>query len=257
MSIGIYKKVILSNLKNINLKLIIDKNKKLGNFKIRSISYETNINKEQASRDAIFSVTGENLNFLDVGARDGKLTYLLGINRNLNFDPIFYQKNHAEFCSKFNYYGMDINANVNNNILVGDICSENYIGNNQNYSEFFDVIYSNNVFEHLKNPFIAMKNIDNMLKINGLIITIVPFSHRYHESPGDYFRYTHKGIETILEFCGSYENIISGYDICGRRNNWQGSGEANDIVPLDRFGAWRETWFTVNISKKILKEVIK
>jgi len=44
--------------------------------------------------------------------------------------------------------------------------------------------------------------------------------------------------------------IESGYDIKGRRNNWQGSGLNNDIVPRDNFGAWRETWFTVCVLQK-------
>ncbi len=45
--------------------------------------------------------------------------------------------------------------------------------------------------------------------------------------------------------------LESGYDILGRRINWQDSGSANDIVPVDEFGAWRETWFTVSILRKI------
>jgi SAM-dependent methyltransferase len=214
------------------------------------VGYDATINKEKVSRENIFSVLGNNLNFLDVGARDGRLTYLLGIDGNLNYDKTLHEKNLEEFRSKYNYYGMDINPSDASNILMGDICEPNYIQEHDEFIEFFDVIYSNNVFEHLKNPFIAMKNISAMLKPNGTIITIVPFSQRYHESPGDYFRYTHKGVEALLESCGKFRAIVSGYDLLGRRNNWQGGGDANDIVPLDSFGAWRETWFTVNISKK-------
>ncbi len=35
---------------------------------------------------------------------------------------------------------------------------------------------------------------------------------------------------------GDLEVLETGYDIIGRRNDWQGSGEHNDIVPTDRFG---------------------
>lgn len=47
------------------------------------------------------------------------------------------------------------------------------------------------------------------------------------------------------------EIIAQGYDIDGRRNDWNGTGNSNDYVPRDNFGAWRETWFTVFIFKKI------
>jgi hypothetical protein len=42
--------------------------------------------KEQAAREHVFSLPGNNLTFLDVGARDSRLTYLLGIRRNLEVD---------------------------------------------------------------------------------------------------------------------------------------------------------------------------
>jgi hypothetical protein len=44
--------------------------------------------------------------------------------------------------------------------------------------------------------------------------------------------------------------LVSGYDLRGRRNNWQGDGTAADLVPVDRFGAWRENWFVVTIVRK-------
>ena len=90
-----------------------------------------------------------------------------------------------------------------------------------------------------------------MLKVNGACITIVPFSQRYHESPVDCFRYTHEGIRYLFENEMEIEIIAQGYDIDGRRNNWNGVGLNNDYVPEDNFGAWRETWFTVFIFKKI------
>jgi len=123
--------------------------------------------------------------------------------------------------------------------------------NNDNFLEYFDLVYSNNVFEHLSNPFIAVQNIEKLLKPGGIVITIAPFSIRYHECPSDYFRFTHKGLEQLFNDAGNFETLVSGYDIIGRRNNWQGDGLANDIVPLDKFGAWRENWFVLNISKKL------
>jgi SAM-dependent methyltransferase len=117
----------------------------------------------------------------------------------------------------------------------------------------FDVVYSNNVFEHLEDPFCAARNIWGLCREGGLIVTVVPFAQRHHESPNDYFRYTNRGIEKLFEVAGGVTAIESGYDIIGRRNNWQGSGLNNDIVPKDNFGAWRETWFTVCVLQKNAK----
>ena len=76
-------------------------------------------------------------------------------------------------------------------------------------------------------------------------------SKRYHKDSDDYFRFTHRGMEKIFELAGELKVLESGYDIEERRNNWQGSGSNNDVVPLDNFGAWRETWFTVSVLQKV------
>ena len=113
------------------------------------------------------------------------------------------------------------------------------------------MIYRNNVFEHLKRPWTAAENLSKMFKPGGIIITVVPFSQRYHEDPQDFFRYTHIGIASLFEDCDTYESLEAGYDIAGRRTDWQGRGKTNDTVPIDSFGAWRETWFTVSILRKL------
>jgi hypothetical protein len=118
--------------------------------------------------------------------------------------------------------------------------------------DFFDVIYSNNVFEHLEKPWIAAENIDFLLK-RRVVITIAPFSLRYHAVPDDYFRYSHTAIYSLFSDYGNYDVVKTGYDINGRRNNWQGSGKVKDIVPLDNFGAWREAWNTFTVLQKKLK----
>jgi len=53
-----------------------------------------------------------------------------------------------------------------------------------------------------------------------------------------------------FEVAGGVKVIESGYDFMARRDNWQGSGSLNDIVPRDKFGDWRETWFTDCVLQK-------
>jgi SAM-dependent methyltransferase len=243
-------KSIFNKIYTIFPRIIIDSQRKLGNFRLNHVSYKTNLVKEAVSRKYLFEMHGNNLKFLDVGGKDGSLRYLLGTYKNLVFDQTYYTKNKILFDKKFNYYGMDLIPVNNKNVLVGDICNSEYLNDYPEFNNYFDFIYSNNVFEHLKKPWVAAENLTKMLKSNGIVVTIVPFSQRYHEDPEDYFRYTTQGVISLFNEYSDYEIIESGYDICGRRTNWQGSGENNDIVPLDRFGAWRETWFSVIVLRK-------
>jgi len=229
----------------------VDRERRLGNFETTTVGYRTDLIKEEVSRRYVFAHPGENLNFLDVGARDGELSYLLGMQKNLVFDKSFYDSNMAAFRAKYNYYGMDLHPASDERVLSGDACAPDYVDSHPAFRSKFDVIYSNNVFEHFERPWIAIANLNQLLKPGGIVITIVPFSLRYHESPGDYFRYTHKGLESLFTSVGRFEVLESGYDICGRRNDWQGAGLENDIVPIDNFGAWRETWFAVCVVRKL------
>jgi SAM-dependent methyltransferase len=230
--------------------LIFDRAPALGDFAAREIGYDTSLVKEAVAREYLFAQPGNGLSFLDVGARDGRLDYLLGIHDNLRFDPVFYETNLAAFRKKYRYFGLDLTPATDVDVVVGDICSGRFVDEHQELLGFFDAVYSNNVFEHLRRPWVAAKNIVALLKPGGICITITPFSLRYHESPADYFRYTHTGLASLFEDAGDIDILESGYDIVGRRNNWQGMGKANDIVPLDSFGAWRENWFTVTVVRR-------
>ena len=89
----------------------------------------------------------------------------------------------------------------------------------------------------------------------GLIICIAPFSWRFHPSPSDYFRYTHKGLEYLFTKSEEIETIFAGYDISDRRLDHRGGcddlGLERDNVPIDKLGGWREHWLAVFVGKKI------
>jgi SAM-dependent methyltransferase len=232
------------------VRVVIERGLTLGDFSAREVAYDVSLSKEQIAREHIFALPGEGLTFLDVGARDGRLDYLLGIRQNLHFDSGLYERNLAAFQRKFRYYGVDLEPEEGKQILVGDVCSEYFAEGLPEFHDFFDVIYSNNVFEHLRQPWTAARNLLRLLSPGGICITIAPFSLRYHESPADYFRYSHTGLTSLFEDAGDVDVLVSGYDTSGRRNNWQGCGAARDIVPVDSLGAWRENWFTVAIVRK-------
>lgn len=250
-----FLKSLLGEIRYRRLRVIISYERVSGNFALKNNPvYDSSLNGPQISREFILhNDKKEKQNFLDVGGGDGKLRYLLGYLDAWKYKNSLYKKNRIIFESKFHYYGTDLidrSRNLENKMVIGDICVDEYVAKNKNFIDFFDVIYSNNVFEHLNNPFLAMKNIYKFLKVNGIVVTVVPFAARYHQSPGDYFRYTHQGLQAILSEAGEFETLISGYDITKRRANFQGK-KIQDIVPIDSFGAWRENWDAINISRKL------
>jgi SAM-dependent methyltransferase len=232
-------------------RIIVDGHRRLNYPSKRNPTFDTSINKEAVSRDVIFSEDVPSGRFLEIGCGDGRLVYLLGTVGNLVQDEALYKKSKALFDEKFQYVGLDLASSDDGKIIGGDMCSPTFLDDHRNLVGSCAVVYSNNVFEHLRQPWQAARNVLGLLQEGGVCITVVPFSQRYHESPGDYFRYTHKGIESLFEDGGRIEVIRSGYDILGRRIDWQGSGLANDSVPEDEFGAWRETWFTFLAFRKI------
>ena len=217
---------------------------KLGDHSLSTPTYDTTLNKEALSRRFLEGRSGR---FLEIGAGDEELRYLLGVTSNLDFDDAFYAGNRTRFDERFQYFGMDLSPRKG---IAGDICSLDMPERLPELQGSFDVVYSNNVFEHLRRPWIAARNILWLMKPGAICITIAPFAVRYHAVPDDYFRYTHTGLIALFEDAGPVRALASGYDLLGRRNDWQGGGEHDDIVPIDEFGAWRETWFAVCVIEK-------
>jgi SAM-dependent methyltransferase len=233
------------------MRLILDDEIAVGDFGAVS-RYCIDLNKEELSRRYVLQRPAPEegrLRFLDVGGRDGRLSYLLGNIGPLEFDEDLYQHNAQRFHALYDYRGVDVNP-AGETVLTGDMCDRAFLVRNARFAGTFDTVYSNNVFEHFERPWIAAEMILQLMKPGALCITIVPFAQRYHEDPGDYFRYTPAGIEKLFESAGPIRILEAGFDIRARRYDWQGGGTNNDIVPTDHFGAWRETWFTVVVIEK-------
>ncbi|MFZ0946254.1 MAG: methyltransferase domain-containing protein [Syntrophobacteraceae bacterium] len=78
------------------------------------------------------------------------------------------------------------------------------------FPEKFDIIISEQVFEHVPFPHRAARNIYNMLNSGGYFLITTPFLIKYHPVPDDYFRWTENGIKLFLSECGfPIENIKS------------------------------------------------
>ena len=86
----------------------------------------------------------------------------------------------------------------------------------------FDLIIADQVFEHLKWPYRAGKNVHEMLKPGGYLVIAVPFLIRVHPSPIDCSRWTEDGLSHLLQECGfAPENIKTdswGNQACAKAN---------------------------------------
>ena len=66
----------------------------------------------------------------------------------------------------------------------------------------FDSCICTQVFEHVFDPSMFLKEIHRVLKIDGIFLITVPFVWDEHEQPFDYARYTSFGLTHALESHG-------------------------------------------------------
>lgn len=170
---------------------------------------------------------GGGLRFLDVGGRHGE------------FQP---------FAEGFEYVALEIDQSARApGVMIGDICHCPEIE-----SASFDVVFSNNVFEHLREPWAAAAECVRLARPGGLIAQIAPFSWRYHPFPIDFYRFSHDGLRYLFERTGEVETVLCGYDISKRRVDSRGGKVAGnrDVPPIDELGGWRENWLTLYVGRK-------
>ena len=68
----------------------------------------------------------------------------------------------------------------------------------KSYLESFDLIIAEQVFEHLKWPYRAAKNVYRMLRPGGSFLITTPFLVRCHEMPDDCTRWTDTELKNFL-----------------------------------------------------------
>lgn len=78
-----------------------------------------------------------------------------------------------------------------------------------------DLLITQEVLEHVDDPFLAMAEIYRVLKPQGQAYVQLPFTIGYHPCPDDFWRFTHRGIEVLALQAG-----FSG------ASSWQSVGPA-------------------------------
>lgn len=68
-----------------------------------------------------------------------------------------------------------------------------------------DFLLLNNVLEHLFNYQTCIQECHRILKKDGYLIGVVPFTHPFHPDPDDYFRYTSSSLKRLFKEAGFTE----------------------------------------------------
>ena len=69
-------------------------------------------------------------------------------------------------------------------------------------SDQYDIVFSAQVIEHVKKPWLWIEELARVTKPDGLVITINPISWPYHEAPIDCWRIYPEGMKALYESSG-------------------------------------------------------
>lgn len=74
----------------------------------------------------------------------------------------------------------------------------------------YDLVIANSVFEHLSQPFVAMREVTKLLRRGGLLFWHSPFEFEQHGVPFDYFRFTVAGARELASSAGLAVELAEG-----------------------------------------------
>lgn len=102
-----------------------------------------------------------------------------------------------EFKNAVQYIGLDIETSGHNH--KNENIDVYYDGINIPFpDEYFDSVVCFEVLEHTFQPGILLKEINRVLKMNGVLLLTSPFIWDEHEQPYDFARYTSFGLKHII-----------------------------------------------------------
>jgi len=189
----------------------------------------------------------QDCHFLDVGGRYGEA---------------------AELAGKCSYWIVDINriTSVKDQVLGCDIEELSSCDNHNAQLPKFDIIHSQDTFEHLRRPWVALENMGKLARRGCLLLLVAPFAWRFHavKPPpmegkvpedagyGDYLRYSHLEFEFLAHEYGGFSKFASGYDERDRRRVHHGRHpNKEDAVKYDKHGGWLESIRAFYVGTKV------
>lgn len=100
--------------------------------------------------------------------------------------------NHRRlFSEDIEYLSLDLEEGVGVDIVHN---MEEPLPKNQR----FNSVICCSVLEHVQRPWLVAENINKCLNTGGHLYVAAPFVWRYHDYPGDYWRYTDKALQILF-----------------------------------------------------------
>lgn len=116
------------------------------------------------------------------------------------------QSKRALFASQVQYTGFDIYSDSNTDV-VGDAHGlSSYFPSGTR----FDAIFSLAVLEHIAMPWKVAMEINKLLPIGGLAFHSTPFTWPIHETPWDFWRFSHEGLRMLFSPALGFEVLAAG-----------------------------------------------
>lgn len=172
------------------------------------------------------------------GAVRGRVLEVGALKADQSLQALFSGKGRA-----LDYTNLDITAGDVPNTVIGDLCGQTNLP-----AGSFDFVVCSDVFEHLKQPWLAANNIASLLAPGGTVLVFTVWSWRYHPLPVDYWRFSPDCLKFLF---ADFEVVEADFDISERRKDIRGFWENGlDHVPIDELGGWRENWSSYFIGRK-------
>ena len=80
-------------------------------------------------------------------------------------------------------------------------------------SRSFDVVFSTQVLEHVEDPRLYLSECRRLLKPGGKLLLTTHGTFVFHPCPNDYWRWTHMGLQRVIEQAGMKVTDLQG--LCG------------------------------------------
>lgn len=107
------------------------------------------------------------------------------------------------------FVGLDVEEGPNVDV-VADIAGDMAAIRRKLEATQFGFIICAHVLEHVRQPWVAARNIQFLLKPGGRLLVTVPWVQGYHEFPDDYWRMSFAGVRSLFDGVGFFSEFYSG-----------------------------------------------
>ena len=93
--------------------------------------------------------------------------------------------------------GIDLFPGMNVDV-VADLCAESFGTEHPSLAGKFGLVFCSALLEHVRNPFVAAKNMSALLRSGGHLYYVGPWVAGYHPYPNDYWRISFEGVKALF-----------------------------------------------------------